>query len=128
MRILSLLCITAATLAFTAPVMAADEKIETKVSIEKDDDGEYKETSKSTHTDTAGTKTTSKRKVEVDVEDDGSVEKVVKTEKVTDPKGLMNKETQKTETTEKTNADGTVETNHKKTVNGKTVEDTTTKH
>ncbi|MBY0406565.1 MAG: hypothetical protein K2Q01_02645 [Rickettsiales bacterium] len=128
MRTLSLLLVTASALAFTAPAFAADEKIESKVTIEKDDDGEYKETAKTSHTDTAGTKTTSERKVEVDVSDDGSVEKTVKTKQVTDPKGLMNKDTEKSKTVEKTSADGTVETSTKKTMNGKTVEDSSTKH
>lgn len=127
MRI-SVLLVTASALAFSSAAYAADEKYESKVKVEKKDDGSYKETSKTSHTDTAGTTTSSERKVDVDVDSDGSTDKTVKTETTTDPKGLMNKETEKTKDTEKSKADGTVSTSHKKTVNGKTVEDTKETH
>lgn len=119
--------ITASAMTFTT-AYAADEKYDSKVKIEKKEDGSYKETTKTSHTDTAGTTTSAERKVDVDVNSDGTTDKTVKTEVSTDPKGLMNKETEKTKDMEKTKSDGTVESSHKKTVNGKTVEDTKDTH
>ena len=128
MRYLSLMLVTASAMAFSVSAYAADEKFESKVKIEKKDDGSYKETSKTSNTDAAGTTMSAERKVDVDVDSDGTMDKTVKTQVVTDPKGLMNKETEKTKDTEKLKADGTVETTHKKTVNGKKVEDTKDSH
>jgi hypothetical protein len=118
------LTVTVAAIALSAPAIAADEKIESKVKIEKEADGDYKETSKTTHKDSDGTTTMTRTRIDVDVEDDGSRETTVETRKVTDPKGLLNRETAKTVDRETVKADGTVESSHTKTVNGKTVEDT----
>ncbi len=126
MRKLPLLLVTASAMAFSTVAYAADEKYESKVSVDKKDNGDYKATTKTSHTDTAGTKTTSDSKVKIDVDKDGTIDKTTKTEETTDPKGLMNKTKTKIKDEEKTHTDGTVETSHKKTVDGKTVEDTST--
>lgn len=121
----TLLLTTVAAFALSAPAFAAEkETFESKTKVEKKADGDYKETTKSSATNAAGTTTTTEKKVDVDVDSKGNVDTSVKTEVTTDPKGLMNKETTKTKDTENTKADGSVEVKHKKTVNGKTVEET----
>lgn len=118
---------TVAALAFGAHAFAAEAETTTKTSIEADSKGNVDKKSKTVSTDSAGTKTVSEKKVEVDVKSDGAVEKTAKTETSTDPKGMMNKSKTVTKDSEKTAADGSVETSHKKTVDGKTVEATTEK-
>jgi len=118
-----ILLTSAVALAFGAPAFAVEKetyKAETKV--EKDSKGNYDSKSTVKHTDTAGTTTTSEKKVEVDVDSKGNTDTTVKTEQTNDPKGLMNKTTTKTEDTE-THKDSAVKTSHKKVVNGKTVEE-----
>ena len=111
-------------LSLSAPAFAADkESYESKTKIEKDVDGNYKEKTKTEKTDVAGTTNSVEKDVKVKVKSSGETDKTVKTTEVTDPKGLMNKETTKTTDTVKAKADGTVESDHKKTVNGKTVEE-----
>lgn len=120
---------SAASVAFVAPVFAADkETFKSETKIEKDSKGNYNSKSSTSTTDAAGTTSSMEKKVSVDVDSDGSREKTVKTEETTDPKGLMNKTTTKIKDTEKTDKNGNVETSHKKTVNGKTVEEDSTKH
>lgn len=122
----SMLLVTVAAFALSAPAFAADTtSYESNTKIEKDADGDYSAKSKTENTDSAGTTSTSEKKVDVDVDSKGNVDKTVKSEETTDPKGLMNKKTVKTKDTAKTKADGTVETKHKKTVNGHTTESTT---
>ncbi len=127
-RTLALLAAVAGV-AFAAPSFAADTATyETKTKVKADDDGDYKETTTTESKDMAGTKTESESKVDVDAKADGSVEKTVTTEKTSDPKGLGNKTKVKTKDTVKTDAAGnTMDSKHKKTVNGKTVEDTESK-
>lgn len=126
MKFSSILLTTVAAMALTAPAFAADkESYESKTKVEKSANGDYSEKTTTEKTDMSGTTTSSDKKVSVDVDSNGNTTKSVKTEEVTDPKGLMNKEVTKTKDTEKMK-DGSVETSHKKTVNGKTVEDTST--
>ena len=125
MKNASILLASVAAIALSAPAFAADkESFESKTKIEKDSNGNYDEKSKTEKTDTAGTTTTSQKKVDVDVDSKGNVDKTVKTKESVDPKGLMNKKTIKTQDTVKTKSDGTVETSHKKVMDGKTVEST----
>lgn len=120
------IAILSATLALVlaAPAFAnnhhGDHKSETK--IEKDADGSVEATTKSKTTDAGGTTTTSEKKVDLDVKDNGDYTKTTTTETKTDPKGLMNSTTTETkDVVEK--KDGVVTTEHKKEVNGDTVEE-----
>jgi hypothetical protein len=120
----AMLLTTAAALALSAPAFAAEkEKYESKTKIESDAKGNYDAKVKSEKTDMDGTTSKFQKKVDVDVDSKGNTDTTVKTEESRDPKGLMNKSTVKTTDSEKMKSDGTVETEHKKTVDGKTVED-----
>lgn len=100
----ALLAVTAAIgLAASAPAYAADEKAAVKSSVDYKKDGGYEATRTSEQVSAGGTKTTSKAKVDVDVDSQGRIDKTEKAETTTDPKGLMNKkqDTSKTEIEEK---------------------------
>lgn len=116
-----------AAIALAAPAFSADETIKSETKIERDNDGSYTKTTSQKHDTDAGA-TSAKTKVDVDVNKDGTVEKTTTTKEVNDPDGLMNKDTVKTKEKVKTHKDGTTSVEHKKTVNGKTVEETETKH
>ena len=123
------LLISAAAVAFAAPALAADkETYKSETKVEQDSKGNYEASSSTKQTNAAGTTTSAEKKVEVDVDSDGETETKVKTTEVTDPKGLMNKSKTVTIDTETANADGTVDSSHKVKVNGKTVEQESTKH
>lgn len=125
----TLLLASAAAVALSAPAFAADkETYKSTTKVEHDSKGNYDAKSATTKTDAAGTTTSKEKTVEVDVDAKGNTDTTVKTEESTDPKGLMNKTKVKTTDTEKAKVDGTVDTTHKKTVNGKTVEEETVKH
>ncbi len=119
-KTLSLLAAVAGV-AFAAPSFAAEESYESKVKVEKDADGDMTKKVTEESTDASG-KVKTETKAEVDVDANGT-EKTVTTKTVNDPKGLMNKTTTKTE--DKVHKDGTH--THTKKVNGKKVEETTTK-
>lgn len=124
-----LLLASVAAFALSAPAFADDKvKYESKTKVEADAKGNYEETTKTTKVDEAGTKTSLKKDVDVDVNRDGTVDKVVKTTVVEDPKGLFNKTKTKTVDKEESETDGTVTTSHKKTVDGKVVVDTEITH
>lgn len=100
----ALLAATAAIgLAASAPAYAVDEKAEVKSSLDYKKNGGYEATRTSEQVTAGGTKTTSKTKVDVDVDSQGRIDKTEKAETVTDPKGLMNrkKDTSSTEIEEK---------------------------
>ena len=119
-----LLLVSVAAVVFAAPGYAADkETYKSETKIEKDSKGNYESKANVSKTDMEGTTTKAEKKVDINVDSDGETKKTVTTEESTDPKGLMNKTTTKTKDTEKTHSDGTAETTHKKTVNGKTVEE-----
>ncbi len=61
-------------------------------------DGGYKAEAMQEHKDADGTNMSTKVETEVNVKDNGAVDKVVETTKTTDPKGLMNKKTMTTKT------------------------------
>jgi hypothetical protein len=118
----------AAAAAFTlaGPAMAAEKtRYESETNVERDSKGNYKEESKTEKTNAAGTTTTTKEKVEVDVHANGDVDNTVKNEKTTDPRGLMNKRSTKITDTQDVKHDGTSKNTHKKIVDGKTVESVT---
>jgi hypothetical protein len=119
----AMLLASVAAIALGAPAFAAEkETFKSETKVEKDAKGNYEAKSSATKTDTAGTTTAVEKKVDVDVDKDGSKETTVKTTESTDPKGLGNKTKTVTKDTEEVKADGTVEAEHKKTVDGKTVE------
>lgn len=110
----------AASLAMAAPALAEDVSATSNSSVNYDDHGGYTKKSAAEHIDAAGTKTTSDTKVTLDKDKHGNIEKRVETNTTTDPKGLLNKQTEKTVDTVKT-IDGKASYETKKTVNGETV-------
>ncbi len=125
MKNTKILLATVIALSLSAPAFAADkESYESKTKVEKDTNGNYKETTKTEKTDLSGTTNAVEKDVKVKVKSDGETDKTVTTKETIDPKGLMNKETIKTTDMVKAKADGTVDSSHKKVVDGKTVENT----
>jgi hypothetical protein len=112
---------TLAGIALAAPAFAADSNYKTETEIERNDDGSYKKSVKAEHDSGAG-KVTSETTTELDVDSDGDSVKKVVTKDVDDPKGLLNKQTTKTETKVEVE-DGAVTKSATKTVNGRTVEE-----
>ncbi len=109
---------------FAQDTVSAETKM--KTTVEKDDAGNYtKKQARTTKTiDESGTTSKTETKVKVESDADGDAERTITTETSTDPKGLMNKS--KTMTTDSVKyEDGKVEKKYKKTVDGKTVEETT---
>ena len=116
-----------AVIALSTAAFAADkEAAKSEATIEHKDNGGFEKMTKQEHTDAAGTTQTEKAKTELSVSDDGSSKKTVETETTTDPKGLMNKQKTKTKQVVKTDKAGKTMVETKKTVNGDTVEDSTT--
>ena len=76
---------------------AADESATTSTTMESKTNGGYEATSKSSEETPDGTDKSTSTKVNVDVNSNGKVDKTVKTESVTDPKGMWNKKTDKSE-------------------------------
>lgn len=85
--------------------------------------GEYERDTYSRSVDSAGTKHVKKTQAERDVRSDGTMKETVTEKRINDPKGLMNKETVKTEKIVEENVDGTTTTHVEKKVNGETVQD-----
>lgn len=96
-NIIAVLAITAAT-ALPCATFAADETSESKAKVEYETDGGYESSRSSEHTTPSGTTHSSESTVDVDVDSAGRVDKTVKTETVTDPKGLMNRKKDVSET------------------------------
>jgi hypothetical protein len=118
-----LLLAAASGVAFAVPALAEEKtKYKSETTVEKSASGDYEKKTKVERKDPSG-KESVETKTNIDVDADGDAEKTVETKSVNDPKGLMNKETVKTEDKE-VHKDGQVTTQHKKKVNGKTVEDT----
>lgn len=84
-----------------------EKKDDTKTVFEEKERGGYKQTTTTKHVNSDGTNVTLVTTTNVDVDKNGNVTTVAKSEKTVDPKGLMNKKT----TTDET-----------KMVNGKVVE------
>lgn len=100
--------------------------VKTKVSADKEGNYESNVDATKTHHDGTDEKTMADEKVTVD--SDGKVTKTREVTTTTDPKGLMNKKTDKTLRKTETNPDGTRKTHVEKKVDGKTVEETTVTH
>lgn len=107
-------------MAVAAPAFAADQTYKAETKIERNDDGSYKKDVSAERKDATG-KVAAEVKTELDVDADGNSTKKVSTKDVRDPKGLLNKETVKTQQTTKV-IDGKVSVESEKTVNGDTVE------
>lgn len=117
---------TVAAITLSGSAFAAEKTTyESKTNVERDSKGNYNEERKTEKTNAAGTTTITKEKVEVDVHGNGDVDNTVKSEKTTDPKGLMNKRSTKTTDTQDVKHDGSSKNTHKKVVDGKTVESIT---
>ena len=93
----TLLALTAAMGLATA-AHAADESAQVKSKVEYKKDGGYESSRTAESTSAAGTTHKSESNVDVDVDSAGRVEKTVSTEATTDPKGLMNKKDNMSET------------------------------
>ena len=98
--------ITATAMSLATSAYAASESAQSKATMERKDNGGYESTVKSQETTSAGTAKTSESKVDVDVDSKGNVEKTVSTEATADPKGLMNKKTDTSETQIEDKANG----------------------
>jgi hypothetical protein len=117
---------TAAIIGLTAPAFAADDKTttETSTKVTQDASGNYeKKATEETKSPTETTKNEEKTKTKVDSA--GNADTTTTSEQVTDPNGLFNK-TKTTTKDEVKHKDGKTTHKHKKKVNGKTVENTTT--
>jgi hypothetical protein len=122
MKKLATLLMTTAAVALSAPSFAADPSVKAESSIDRHDNGGYTKKVNAEKTNAAGTTTSAQTEVDLSVDDDGNATKTTTTKEATDPKGLWNKDTTKTKTTEKLN-DGKLTVKHEKTVNGTTVID-----
>jgi hypothetical protein len=89
---------TTAVIGLTAPAFAVDVSSDNKVKFEAQDNGGVEKMEVSHETNADGTNIKSETDTDVDVDSDGNVDATVKTEKVVDPEGLMNKTKVKTET------------------------------
>ena len=92
--------------------------------VEKDAKGNYIEKDVTTKTDADGTTTKFEKNATVDVQPNGDTNKLTTTRKVTDPKGLFNKETVTTSNSEK-EKDEMIKSTQEVIVDGKTVTKTT---
>ncbi len=122
MNKLATLLATTAAIALAAPSFAADVKtgVKSEATIERNDDGSYVKNTTAEKVNAAGTKATAETTVDFDKDSDGDATKTTETKETRDPKGLFNKDTVKTKTTEKLK-DGKLTVEHEKTVNGDTV-------
>lgn len=122
MNKLATLLATTAAIALAAPAFAADMKtgVKSEATIERNDDGSYVKNTSAEKVNAAGTKATAETTVELDKDSNGDATKTTETKETRDPKGLFNKDTVKTKTTEQLK-DGKLAVEHEKIVNGKTV-------
>lgn len=116
--------LTALTALLAAAPALADEAVnnQSQSTYKANENGGYEAKSKVEHTNTNGTSTTQSLDKKVDVDSKGNTETTAEVKTTTDPKGLFNKKTTKIENKAK-QKDGDAEYSHKKSVNGKTVED-----
>jgi hypothetical protein len=107
----------------TAPVFAADApSTSSNIKVESDANNYDKKTTTQS-TDASGTTTENKNELKIKRDDNGNYKKTVTNQNSTNPGGWFNKSTAKTTSTEEKNADGSANTEYKKQINGKTVED-----
>lgn len=119
-----ILMASAAFIAFSAPAFSADQTTtETQSKVTEDANGNYSEKDSTIKSDSAA-KTTDETKFNAQADSKGNVDKTLET-KQTKKTGMFSKDSVKTKDTQKANSDGTVESSHKKTVNGTTTEEST---
>lgn len=94
---LAMLLATAAV-GLAMPAFAADESAQVKSKVDYKKDGGYESSRTAEKTTANGTALKSESNVDVDVDSKGRVDKTVKVENSTDPKGLMNAKKDKAET------------------------------
>jgi|GEM_PF-6260920 len=128
MKNILIMCMTMTAVAFTAPAIANEEvssESTSKVTVEKEADGSYKEKRaiSSESTDASGTTNKTETKVTAETDSSGNVEKSVKTKIVADPKGPLNKSKTVIADSVK-HKDGKTKIKHSKKVDGTTVEET----
>ena len=111
--------LTTTALAFGTQALAADASYKAETTIDKGDHGSY-EKNTTVESNNGSTRVATEVNVDKDVDDDGDMTKTTTVEKVTDPKGLFNKQTEKVEETVK-KVDGKVSVESEHTVNGDTV-------
>ncbi|MEZ0259973.1 MAG: hypothetical protein ACAH80_03130 [Alphaproteobacteria bacterium] len=104
-----------------APAIAADTEYKSETTIKKDDDGDMKTHVKVESTDDAGTNTLDEKTIKVDADDDGDYKKTTEIKKKVDPKGMFNTTDIKVKDTVESE-DGKTTIEHKKTIDGETVE------
>lgn len=95
-NVLTLLAATAAV-GLASSAFAADESAQVKSKVDYKKNGGYEATRSSEHT-TGNTTHATESKVDLSVDSDGKAEKTIKAESSTDPKGLMNKKKDTSET------------------------------
>lgn len=106
MKIKTLLALlsTTAMIGFASAGYAADNSVETD--YKSTGNGGYEASSSAQRTTSAGTKVTSDKKIDVEVDDDGTISKTTKSESKADAKGLFNTKKGVTEVETKKKADG----------------------
>lgn len=119
-RFTALLATTAIALAGTA--YATDASYNAETNVKQDKRGGYTRESTVESKDASGRVATDVT-VEKSVDRDGDVKKTTTVEKVTDPKGLMNKQVDKTKEVDRVK-DGKHTREVERTVNGRTVSET----
>ncbi len=97
-RMLAVLAATTA-MSLVSPAFAADESAQAKTKVDYKKNGGYESTRTTEQKSADGTARTSEANVDVDVDSSGKVDRTVKTESATDPKGLMNKRKDENKTT-----------------------------
>jgi len=124
-KLSAMLATTIAALALVGAATAADKtSVKAETTLEHDKNGGYEKTTSSEKVTPAG-KVSSETETTLTVDDNGDSEKTSTTKHVNDPKGLLNKRTEKVVVKRKNNESGTtVERTHK--IDGKTVLDSST--
>ena len=84
----------------TTSLVWAEDKVDSnqKITMKKNADGSYEGSAKTEHVDGAGTNVIESTNKKRTILSNGAIEDDVKTEKIADPKGLMNKTTESKET------------------------------
>src|ERR1043166_2041684 len=115
-------------IALAGPAVGANDditsssKVETKTEQKNDGTYEHKEDATRESNDAAGTDTKVESNVKLEEKPNGDASKTVKTKTTVDPQGMMNQNV--TETSYKMKKEnGKTSVQHKKTVNGKVIED-----
>lgn len=98
--------IATASIGLATSAFAADESAETKSTLDYKKNGGYESKVTSKEVNQSGTSKNTESKVNVDVDSKGNVDKTVSDETTTDPKGLMNKKTDTSETQIEDKANG----------------------